>query len=114
MSARPTAGEGESGGSTPSPATNCNRRTIMDVPSEMQDVAAYFEDWDSAHRSGRLDDCGADFDDEFASLANEAKAASRKLVLICQALFARVKELEEAPYVDPNHEHRLSKAQMGL
>lgn len=86
----------------------------MDVPNEMQDVAAYFEDWDSAHRSGRLDDCGADFDDEFASLANEAKAASRKLVLICQALFARVKELEEAPYVDPNHEHRLSKAQMGL
>lgn len=62
----------------------------MDVPNEMQDVAAYFEDWDSAHRSGRLDDCGADFDDEFCALANEAKVASRKLVMICQALFARV------------------------
>lgn len=86
----------------------------MDVPNEMQDVAAYFEDWDSAHRSGRLDDCGAYFDDDFCALANEAKSGARKLVMICQALFARVKELEEAPCVHPNDEHRLSKAQLGL
>lgn len=86
----------------------------MDVPSAMQDVASYFEDWDSAYRSGRFDDCGADYDDEYASLANEADATARRLVMICQALFARVTALEEAPYVDPNHEHRLSKAQMGL